>query len=150
MKRSSVTDSDIWYLTVYTKEESQEIFQNIRHNLKELRLKHKLTQNDVAELTGKAPTAVASWEQGKSLPDIATLYFLSEYYGVSMDYMCSAEACGTESYIDRISSIKAELELDKYYASQAQDREDIDDGIVIGLEMAIDTLKRYAKKDNTL
>lgn len=130
--------------------EFQKIHQNIRHNLKELRLKHKLTQNDVAELTGKAPTTVASWEHGKSLPDIATLYFLSEYYGVSMDYMCSAEACGTESYIDRIGSIKAELELDKFCACQAQDRGDIGNGIVIGLDMAIDALKRYAKKDNTV
>ena len=64
-----------------------EIRKNIQNNLKELRKKHNMTQTDVAKLTGKAKTTVATWEQGSTLPDAYTLYRLAKRYNVSMDYI---------------------------------------------------------------
>lgn len=64
-----------------------EIRQIIRENLKELRKIHEKTQLDIAKLTGKSENAVGSWEQGLSLPDIATLYRLAQFYNKTIDYM---------------------------------------------------------------
>ena len=59
---------------------------NIKEHLIELRVEHGLSQVEVANITGKTRTAVASWEQGLSLPDLATLYRLSKYYNKTMEY----------------------------------------------------------------
>lgn len=64
-----------------------EIRRTIRNNLKKLRTLNEKTQMDIAKLTGKSENAVGSWEQGLSLPDIATLYKLAQFYGKSIDYM---------------------------------------------------------------
>lgn len=63
----------------------------IRKNLIQCRLDNQLTQADVAKFIGKSKNAVASWEQGLSLPDIVTLYRLSEYYERSLEYMMGKE-----------------------------------------------------------
>lgn len=59
----------------------------VRKVLIECRKEKGLTQTDVGKLVGKGKTAVASWEQGISIPDIETLYRLSKYYGKSISYM---------------------------------------------------------------
>lgn len=66
-----------------TKEEMRE---NIKNNLIDLRVEHNLTQSKLAQIIEKSPNAVASWEQGLSLPDVTTLYRLALYYGVIMEY----------------------------------------------------------------
>ena len=60
--------------------------ENVKEALVKLRIEHDLSQVDVAKITGKTRTAVASWEQGLSLPDLATLYRLSKYYQKTMEY----------------------------------------------------------------
>ena len=64
---------------------------NIRQILIECRKEHGLTQTDVGNLVGKSKTAVASWEQGLSLPDVPTLYRLAKYYRKTLEYMCGLE-----------------------------------------------------------
>lgn len=64
----------------------------IRNILIECRIENKLTQEEVGKLVGKSKNAVASWEQGLSLPDIVTLYKLSRFYGHSVDYMYGLES----------------------------------------------------------
>lgn len=64
-----------------------EIRDTIRNRLIECRIESNLTQREVGEIVKKSPTAVASWEQGLSLPDIETLYRLTTYYGKTLDYM---------------------------------------------------------------
>ena len=63
----------------------------VRKILIDLRIENKLTQTEVGQIVGKSKNAVASWEQGLSLPDIVTLYKLSRYYGHSLDYMFGEE-----------------------------------------------------------
>ena len=66
----------------------EEILKNkIRSILIELRTERKMTQTDVGKIVGKSKTAVASWEQGLSMPDAITLYRLANYYEKSIDYM---------------------------------------------------------------
>jgi transcriptional regulator with XRE-family HTH domain len=69
-----------------TKEDAA-IREAIRKRLIQCRTENHLTQTEVAHVAGKSKNAVASWEQGLSLPDIMTLYRLTIFYEKSMEYM---------------------------------------------------------------
>ena len=64
----------------------------IRENLIACRTSKGITQTDLGKIVGKTKTAVASWEQGISLPDITTLYKLSKYYGKELEYFYIKQA----------------------------------------------------------
>jgi DNA-binding transcriptional regulator LsrR (DeoR family)/DNA-binding XRE family transcriptional regulator len=49
--------------------------------------RHKIPQREVAEKLNVTPGAYASWESGRTKPDIALLPHLAAYYGVSTDYL---------------------------------------------------------------
>lgn len=66
---------------------NEEMKNKIRGILIECRVKNELTQTEVGKIVGKSKTAVASWEQGLSMPDAVTLYRLAQHYGKSIDYM---------------------------------------------------------------
>ena len=55
--------------------------------IKELRVESKMTQKELAQLVGKSPTAVASWEQGLSEPCVNDLRLLCSIFEVSADYL---------------------------------------------------------------
>ena len=69
----------------------EELRQIIRNNLIQCRNEKGLTQSELGKEIGKSPTAVASWEQGLSLPDLTTLYQLSKLYGKTISYMYGEE-----------------------------------------------------------
>lgn len=71
--------------------DNEETREKIRNILIECRTQRELTQTEVGKVVGKSKNAVASWEQGLSLPDVVTLYRLAKYYGKSIDYMCGME-----------------------------------------------------------
>lgn len=73
------------------KGDNKEMRDKIRRILIELRTESGLTQSEVGILVGKSSNAVASWEQGLSLPDAVTLYKLAKHYNKSMDYMYGEE-----------------------------------------------------------
>lgn len=73
------------------KEDNKEMRDKIRRTLIELRTENGLTQSEVGILVGKSSNAVASWEQGLSLPDVVTLYKLARHYNKTMDYMYGEE-----------------------------------------------------------
>ena len=73
--------------------------ENIKNNLIDLRQRKGLTQLDIAVETDKSASGVASWEQGKSLPDVATLYHLSKFYNVNMDYFYEAHTKNDAAYV---------------------------------------------------
>ena len=60
---------------------------NVMEVLIECRKDKGITQADLAEQLGLKPTTVASWEKGKSLPNIQTLYRLAQYYHKTIGYM---------------------------------------------------------------
>ena len=68
-------------------ENNDELKDKIRAILIECRTDRELTQTDVGKIVGKSKTAVASWEQGLSMPDAVTLYRLAQYYGKPIDFM---------------------------------------------------------------
>lgn len=64
-----------------------EIRNKVTKVLYECRREKDITQAELAKSLGLKPTTIASWEQGKSLPNIQTLYRLAEYYHKSIGYM---------------------------------------------------------------
>ena len=53
--------------------------------LYELRMKHKLTQDELAEKLFVTRQAVSRWEKGETVPNPDTLKLLSKYYNVSIN-----------------------------------------------------------------
>ena len=66
--------------------DKEKLRENIRFNLIDLRLKKGITQSYLAAELNKSVNAVASWEQGLSLPDVATMYELSLFYKKELEY----------------------------------------------------------------
>lgn len=56
-----------------------EIKKNIQKNIAQFRKKAGLTQKELSAQIGVPVTSLASWEQGKSLPDIDTLFSLCSH-----------------------------------------------------------------------
>ena len=63
----------------------------IRQRLIECRRENGLTQTEVGHIIGKEKTTVATWEQGRSMPDVETLYRLAAYYHKTIGYMYGDE-----------------------------------------------------------
>lgn len=61
-----------------------EIKKTIQKNIALYRNAVNLTQKDLAERLGIPPTNLASWEQGKSMPDIDTLFSICAILGVDI------------------------------------------------------------------
>lgn len=55
--------------------------------VKELRLKHNITQGELAEAMGMTATGVSYWESGKAIPNSITLLKLSDYFSVPINYL---------------------------------------------------------------
>ena len=68
-------------------ETDEEIRKRIRAALIDLRVQNDLTQTEVGKIVGKSKNAVASWEQGLSLPDVSTLYRLALFYNKPISYL---------------------------------------------------------------
>ncbi len=53
--------------------------------LKAARVNAGLTQKQVAKAIGKNDMTIASWEKGKTVPDVVTLYELCKLYKIPID-----------------------------------------------------------------
>lgn len=60
--------------------------------LAELRNEKNLRQQDEADIFQVTPQAISKWESGESVPDIATLEKLSEFFHVGIDEIINGEA----------------------------------------------------------
>lgn len=63
----------------------------IAERLKQLRIKSKLTQYEVEELTGINRSTLSLYELGIRVPTIDKLMKLALLYGVSINYLCGIE-----------------------------------------------------------
>lgn len=74
----------------------KQIRKNIKDILTKCRKEKKLTQEQLADYLQSKPTTIASWEQGRSLPNIQTLYKLAQYYEKTIAYMYGDEPAGPD------------------------------------------------------
>ena len=61
------------------------------NNIRILRVKNFLSQEELAKQVHVTQTAVSQWEKGKTNPDIKTAGKLAELFGVSLDYLLGQE-----------------------------------------------------------
>lgn len=57
----------------------------ISKNLKQLRVFHKLTQEELAFSINVSRQVIAKWEKGESSPDLANCQALAKFYNVTLD-----------------------------------------------------------------
>ncbi len=61
------------------------------NRLYELRKSSGLSQEELAELLDVSRQSVSKWESDKGYPEMTRLIFLSDYFGVSLDYLMRGE-----------------------------------------------------------
>ena len=61
-------------------------------NLKDIRKKRGYTQKNVADYLNCSPVVYSRYESGKREPSIEVLLLLSEFFGVTVDYLLGKEA----------------------------------------------------------
>lgn len=71
-------------------------------NLKKLRLKRELTQEQLAEAFGVSPQAVSRWENGATYPDITLLPTIASYFDISIDEIIGFDTTRKEEMIKEI------------------------------------------------
>ena len=83
---------------------------NISEALKDLRVKHELTQEAMAEKLYVTRQAVSRWENGETTPGIETLKLMSETFGVTINALLGSpkkficQCCGMELDENSMSS----------------------------------------------
>lgn len=63
----------------------------IANNITELRRARSITQIGLAEMLNYSDKAVSKWERGESLPDVTVLKNIADIFGVTVDYLLTAE-----------------------------------------------------------
>jgi transcriptional regulator with XRE-family HTH domain len=71
----------------------------IAENLKILRKKMDMTQEDVSEILGVSPQSVSKWERGDTYPDITLLPSLANLYNTSIDALIGMEKINDDKAI---------------------------------------------------
>lgn len=67
--------------------------------VKELRIKNKLTQKELAQKINISDVNYNRYEVGKVKFDLETLIKLADYYNVSLDYLCDRQWNNQVGYI---------------------------------------------------
>ena len=77
----------------------------IGENIRLLRKKHRLTQEQLAETLGVTPGAVYKWEAKLSVPDISLILELANFFDISVDALLGYDIKG-KSRKEALSRIK--------------------------------------------
>ena len=64
---------------------------NIGKSLKEHRENAKLSQNELAKITGIKQQNISRWENNTHLPNISDCITLANFYQISIDYLIGYE-----------------------------------------------------------
>ena len=70
----------------------ENVKENLSKNLIRLRTKNKMTQADLARKINYTDKSISKWENGDSTPPIDVIKLLADTYGVTFDYLLSANA----------------------------------------------------------
>lgn len=79
----------------------------------ELRKKHGLSQEKLAEKIGVSRQSVSKWERGESVPETANVMALASLYGISMDELLGDGSAEKEVAENRTDSEKKKKRLRK-------------------------------------
>ena len=60
----------------------------IAQKIKKLRAKRNITHYDLAKAIGVSRTCISNWEKGIRIPESENILKMSEYFSVTVDYLC--------------------------------------------------------------
>ena len=84
---------------------------NLQDKIIKLRKSHALSQEELAERLGVSRQAVSKWESGQSLPDIDKIILISDFFGVTTDYLLkNGENEFIESQAEVVNNVFEDLE----------------------------------------
>lgn len=83
----------------------------ISERLKQARAASEMTQEQVAEQIMVSRVTLSHWENGKTLPDIASLISLSELYQISLDDLLKGDPKMTEKAKKDAKDLKSNRRL---------------------------------------
>ncbi len=96
---------------------------NFPEKLQILRKSRGMTQEEMASRLNVSRQAVAKWEAGQALPDLANVVALSEMLNVTTDHLLKEQACaltpeaGPEADLARLVAFRIEAGCNTYAAS---------------------------------
>lgn len=85
---------------------------SVKERIKDLRKQHRLTQEDMAKILGITPAGYSALELGRNSFDIDKLKIISDYFGVTLEYLAYGTKKDT-SLIDEVSKLLSNLSIDE-------------------------------------
>ena len=82
---------------------------NLVNNIKSLRTKMKMTQEELARLLGTTSKSVSRWEQSLTYPDITLLPFIANVFEVTVDELLGVEKIKQDEYVKELK-----MQADRY------------------------------------
>ena len=89
-----------------------DVEQNVAKNLAELRKAKNLKQSELGASVGYSDKTISKWENGASVPDIAALASLADFFGVSVDDILRENA--TDKIADNKEKATKEDKINAY------------------------------------
>lgn len=74
----------------------------IGENIKILRQKNNLTQEDLANIAGVTNKAVSSWENNKKLPRMGAIQKMADYFGIKKSDIIEIETNSVQNLTDTV------------------------------------------------
>ena len=126
---------------------------SIATNIKELRLKHGLSQKEFAKIAGVSDKAVSTWENGTKEPRMGTIQKIADYFGLKKSDIIEDKETLPELTAKDEREIESDLEDMMHSVASAacegdDDFEDIE-AFKATIKAAMIQAKRIAKKKYT-
>lgn len=86
----------------------------IAKNIQALRVSKKITQFRLAEALNYSDKAVSKWERAESMPDVAVLKQIADYFGVTVDYLLTEDHTG---HAERMQNLSAAARHNRFIIS---------------------------------
>lgn len=93
---------------------------SLGENLRALRSKENVTQEQLAQALEVSPQAVSRWENEAALPDISVLPVIANYFDVTVDYLLGVDTAHKQRETDKV------IETDNRLRSEGKTRESVD------------------------
>ena len=91
---------------------------NLGNNIKSLRVKNKMTQEELAEFLGTTSKSVSRWEQSLTYPDISLLPFIANIFEVTVDELLGVEIIKQDEYIKELTIQADKFAMNNDYESE--------------------------------
>ena len=91
---------------------------DLGNNIKSLRTKKKMTQEELAELLGTTSKSVSRWEQSLTYPDISLLPFIANIFEVTVDELLGVESIKQDEYVNELKKQADQYAMNNDYENE--------------------------------